>query len=519
MDTGFALTGYVVDELIGFGGTGEVWRAHDAETGEMVALKRLRTRGTTATERLRREAALLASVAGPHVIGVRGLIVEADEAVLVMDYAGGGDLAAVLALRGRLPAREVVTILAPIASALAAAHARDLVHGDLTPANILFTGDGRPLLADFGVAQALGAAREVVEGTVDFLDPAIAAGSPLTGASDIFALGAIGFTALAGQPLWGIGTPDQIQARASIGVRPALDELAADAPPALVAVIESALRLEPEERPDARSMANAVLRACAAAPVGLPMIPALAPPGMTHRITPVASMTAGEYSIELEAHDWSFAAEPDAASSRSGPRSGWRAYVLPSRRYVAIWLTACLVLMGAVLLGVALGHHDGSQPSKIDLGPLDRAFASIGPVTAIPPVEIGQPLPHRRWVAVVTHLDAMRSKAFADGDAAALATVYAPGSAAYATDSATVSSLASRGLRARGFTATVESVTAESGTPTTERLTVVDRLSAYSLVDATGHVVGRGAARAARTFTMQVSDVSGSWRVTAITPT
>src|ERR1700722_19755611 len=156
MNERFALEGYVVDELIGFGGTGEVWRAREVETGETVALKRLRTRGAAATERLRREAALLASVAGPHVIGVRRLVVEGDEAVLVMDHAVGGSLATVLGVRGRLPAPEVVTVLAPIAAALAAAHASDLVHGDITPANILFTADGRPLLADFGVAQALG---------------------------------------------------------------------------------------------------------------------------------------------------------------------------------------------------------------------------------------------------------------------------------------------------------------------------------------------------------------------------
>ena len=153
----FALDGYLVEELIGFGGSGEVWRARQADSGDTVALKRLRVRGAAATERLRREAALLATMAGPHVIAVRRLLVEGDEAVLVMDFAAGGSLAGVLAARGMLPAAEVVTVLAPIAAALAAAHARDLVHGDLSPANILFAADGRPLLADFGVAQAVGA--------------------------------------------------------------------------------------------------------------------------------------------------------------------------------------------------------------------------------------------------------------------------------------------------------------------------------------------------------------------------
>jgi serine/threonine protein kinase len=85
MDERFALEGYVVDELIGFGGTGEVWRAHENATGESVALKRLRARGAAASERLRREAGVLATVAGPHVIGVRRMVVDDDEAVMVMD--------------------------------------------------------------------------------------------------------------------------------------------------------------------------------------------------------------------------------------------------------------------------------------------------------------------------------------------------------------------------------------------------------------------------------------------------
>src|SRR6202042_3910804 len=93
--------GYDVDELIGFGGAGEVWRARDLSTGETVAIKRLHARGVKAVQRLRREAAILAAVAGPHVIGVRAVVVDGEDAVLVLDHAGGGSLATVLAVRGR----------------------------------------------------------------------------------------------------------------------------------------------------------------------------------------------------------------------------------------------------------------------------------------------------------------------------------------------------------------------------------------------------------------------------------
>lgn len=497
MDERFALNGYVVDELIGFGGTGEVWRARDVATGEIVALKRLRSRGAAATERLRREAALLATVAGPHVIGVRRLIVDGHEAVLVMDYAAGGSLAGVLGVRGRLPPAEVVTILAPIAAALAAAHARDLVHGDITPANILFAADGRPLLADFGVAHALGSPQLIVEGTVDFLDPAVAAGATPVAASDVFSLGAVGFTALAGQPLWGSGTPDQIQARASIGVRPSLEELAADAPSPLVAAIESALRLEPDERPDARALANEVLRACAAAPVRLVVTEVPAAPPMTHpvRALPATNGTnLREPAVDLE---------PDPAPT-------WITSLSPGRRRLYVGVVAAASMVGAAFLGIALGHHGPRQAPVLDLAPHNSAIAKIASAP--------DRLPNVKWTVVVAQLDKLRTSAFANGDATPLAAVYAPGAEAYVTDKATVSSLASRGLRARGFQATVERVTVEAGTSTTEKLRVVDRLSGYALVDAAGKVVGRGAPRPPRPFTMELTKVSGSWRIETIAP-
>jgi eukaryotic-like serine/threonine-protein kinase len=494
MDDRFSLAGYGTDELIGFGGTGEVWRAHDLETGETVAIKRLRTRGAGATERLRREAALLASVAGPHVIAVRRLIVEEDEAALVMDYAAGGSLGSVLGVRGRLPAAEVVTVLAPIAAALAAAHARDLVHGDLTPANILFTADGRPLLADFGVAQALGAVPQVVEGTVDYLDPAVAAGAPMSGASDVFALAAIGYTALAGQTLWGSGTADQIQARASIGVRPALEELAPDAPPALVAAIESALRLEPADRPDARTFGHAVLRAGAAAPVGLVVssVPPAAP--MTQLVRPAAPAIAAVQ--ERRSTPW-FRMFLAYYGSTWGERGRFVLRIAISAVVVVVPLTA-----------YHFGHH-GHEPD---------------PVLRLPP-ETGAIRPlsadstDLAWRPLVTKLDDLRTQAFTTGRIALLGQVYAPGASAYATDRATMSSLASRGLRARGFVAAVEKVTAESGTTSTERLLVVDRLSGYTLVDQDGEVVGRGAPRPTRAYTMELTKVGGRWRVAAIVAT
>jgi hypothetical protein len=110
----------------------------------------------------------------------------------------------------------------------------------------------------------------------------------------------------------------------------------------------------------------------------------------------------------------------------------------------------------------------------------------------------------------------MRAAAFSEDDKATLAAVYVPGSSAYSTDLATLDSLNSRGLHAQGFNAAVSSVHVLASSPTSERLRVVDRLSGYQLVDDAGAIVGHGAARPSRAFTMQLAKVDGVWRVATI---
>jgi serine/threonine protein kinase len=627
VDARFSLDGYVVEELLGFGGAGEVWRAREVATEEAVALKRLRTRGPAATERLRREAGLLATVAGPHVIGVRRLLVEGDEAVLVMDFAAGGSLADVLAARGRLPVPEVVTVLAPIAAALAAAHAHDLVHGDITPANILFTADGRPQLADFGVARAISRQPDHVEATLEYADATVAAGSAPAPASDVFALAAVGFAALTGHSVWGDGSSEERLDRARRGDRPAVAAAAPpDTPVAMTAALESMLAADAEERPDARSAAMAILRASAAAPVGLVARIVREPAPVTHRVPPAPApddsardnvatdlsdrfrglrrhraAKAQERPSRLGAYDLlpgrqpsarlpggagaaasvaaptsvpqrdsestrrpppemqgaSFRRDPDdplaalrtsvngAGPSRAEPApaadfwgpdddtESWRTW----RRRVVIGGACVLGLLGAAGVGVSLArsHHSAPTPAPASRRLAPQPTGSTAPAadvgSAAPPKAAPTAAPARmpstvdaaapaaaQWTAIVARLDALRARAFADADPADLASVYEPGAAVYATDLATVRSLVSRGLHAQGFRATVHRVTPVSGDAGSERLRVVDALSGYRLVDDAGDVVGQGAARPPRAFTMRLAKVDGSWRVAAIAP-
>lgn len=510
----FTLDGYDVEALIGFGGTGEVWRAREVDTGEIVALKRLLARGAAATERLRREAGLLATVAGPHVIGVRRLIVDDDEAVMVLDFAAGGSLATILSVRHRLPAHELVTILGPIATALAAAHSRDLIHGDLTPANILFTGDGRPLLADFGVARALHRDVRPVEGTVDYLDPAVAAGAAPTTASDVFALGAVGYAVLAGHPPWGSGTPEELVDRAARGVRPPVAEVAPDAPRATIDALEWMMSLDPADRPDAKTAGAAILRSSAAAPVGLVNATRAAPAPPTYVVRPA---TSGSAPASPDRAD-----RPGNGDLAGGPSAAaWR----PWQRRIVVAGAAGIGLLGAVGVGVSLaGSGHGSPATLRDVATAATTIAApppatTAPVTATSPGEAGATAPARtQWFDVVAALDRLRARAFDTADADALAAVYVPSAAAYADDLATIRSMVARGAHAQGFSATVLQVRPLAGTPTTERLRVVDRLSRYVIVDAAGAVVDSGPARSATAFVMTLTDTAGGWRVARIAP-
>ena len=469
--------GYDVDELIGFGGAGEVWRARDLSSGETVAIKRLHARGVNAVQRLRREAAMLAAVAGPHVIGVRAVVVDGDDAVLVLDHAGGGSLATLLAVRGRVEPPELVTVLAPLAAALAAAHSRGLVHGDLTPANILFSGDGRPMLADFGVAHAVGLAPDRVEGTSGYVDPEVIAGAgagagaraEVSTASDVYALGAVGYACLAGEPP---GVP----------FRP-LAPLAAAAPAGLVEAIESALAPDGLDRPDARSLGDRVLGSCAAAPVVL----------VGGDVAPVVPVTA-----TVRPPDPSVRAEPEPVVTPSRGDEGWRRVVLVA--------AVLMVLAVAVGVGELWGRH--GQGTAVALPAASPAAAPSASVSVAGPPA---------WTSVVQRLASARAAAFARADPSLLSTVYVAGAPAYSADSATLRSLAGRGLRARGFAITVEQVQVEQASGAAARLRVVDRLSGYTLVDGSGAARGSGPGAPSRGFTMVLRRTESGWRIAQLT--
>lgn len=247
---------YTVVGLLGRGGMAVVELAVDDE-GRQLARKRICLSGSAqqiamARQRIRREAEILASLHHPGIVPLLAVEDDGTDVVLVMPRMVGS-LADRVACYGPLPPSEVDAIGHALLDALATAHRQGVVHRDIKPANVLFAANGRPALADFGVAVArhftpgLTVAGTIV-GTPEFISPEQAAGKPATAASDIFALGATLAYALTGRGPYGDGEPMALMGRAARGqVEPLPPGLPKDLGRTLATMLDS----RPERRPTA----------------------------------------------------------------------------------------------------------------------------------------------------------------------------------------------------------------------------------------------------------------------------
>ena len=203
---GAEISGYRVDELIGRGGMGEVYRAWDERLERNVALKILIPRladDDAFRERLLRESRLAASLDHPNVVPVY----DAGEAVgrffLAMRYVEGTDLRAVLRGEGALAPERAIDIAAQVAGALDAAHEKGLVHRDVKPSNVLLDERGHCYLADFGLTQSLSSQGQAPDGsllgTIDYVAPEQIRGSDVDRRADVYSLGCLLFECLTGE--------------------------------------------------------------------------------------------------------------------------------------------------------------------------------------------------------------------------------------------------------------------------------------------------------------------------------
>jgi serine/threonine-protein kinase len=259
---------YRLDERVGAGGMGEVWRGTDEVLGRTVAVK-VMLPGVAGNpgfaERFLSEATAMARVNHPAVASIHDYGTDAGVTYLVMEFVDGESLAALLGRVGRLGPADTMRVIAQAAEGLQAVHAAGLVHRDVKPANLLIRRDGQVVVTDFGISRHEDASRltapGAILGTPSYLSPEQVLGHPVGPLTDVYALGLTAYECLAGQKPFEAENPYAV---AILRVREAPRSIGVALPPAVLAVVEGALAVDPGQRwPSAAALADAARAAAA----------------------------------------------------------------------------------------------------------------------------------------------------------------------------------------------------------------------------------------------------------------
>lgn len=456
-----SVPGYDVLEPIGQGGSGAVWSA-TSTAGETVAVKVVPA--VDAADALV-ELAVLGRITDPHLVRLReATALPGGEIALVLDHLAGGTLGAAVRARGHLAPGEAVTVLSPIASTLGRLHGIGVVHGDVSPDNVLLDLEGRPFLADLGVARIVGERPCELRGTEGFVAPEVAAGGVPSTSADTYALGALAWFCLTGE------APGPAVLRGRLGERvPGL-------PDDLTAAVEGALRSRPDDRPEADALAVAIFDSAEPEPL------VLVHGGddvslLTRRIRAAARAEAGDGVLgtatapaHRRARDAARRHVPAAATVRRA-----RSTVLRGMRTLAPFV-AVVGIMTALALGVLVwsGDRDDARastsaaskdggsgaPSASDTpGPTNASAGSDG---AAAPVGSGAAdarlrgdAPRTDPMGLVGALAQARAAAWSSGIAARLIEVDAARSPALARDTEVLAGVQRANQRYVGLTFTV----------------------------------------------------------------
>jgi predicted ATPase/Tfp pilus assembly protein PilF/predicted Ser/Thr protein kinase len=236
---------YRLQDVVGVGGMGTVYRAKDTQSGEDVAVKLLKAEAADNNpdliERFTREAEALRELNHPGIVKVLATVEEDGKRYIVMEYVSGGSLADLLQKHERLPVKRVLEIALDLADALTRAHRLQIIHRDLKPANVMIAHDGTPRLSDFGVAR-IGAKERVTQvgsviGTPDYMSPEAFDGDDVDARADIWSFGVMLFEMLAGERPFNGDTVSKLLTAVLTQPPLNLESICPDCPPALVDLV------------------------------------------------------------------------------------------------------------------------------------------------------------------------------------------------------------------------------------------------------------------------------------------
>lgn len=247
---------YEIEDFLGEGGMGAVYRALDTQTGRVVAIKLLKpevvARYPEQAERFRREAEALLQVDHPNVVRILDAFREDDQDCIVMEYMGGGALRGVLKREKRLPIDYTLNVALDLCDALTRTHRLKIIHRDVKPDNVLLSETGTPKLTDFGQAhisnaETLTQVGQII-GTLNYMAPEILLRQPADPRTDIWGFGVMLYEMLSGyRPFMGENSVDIMKAILHQPV-PDLTKLRTDCPPRLARLITTMLHKDPDQR-------------------------------------------------------------------------------------------------------------------------------------------------------------------------------------------------------------------------------------------------------------------------------
>jgi serine/threonine-protein kinase len=387
---------YRLDEQLGTGGMSVVWRGYDEVLGREVAVKVLSAQladDRTFRDRLRQEALSAARLCHPHITGIfdygespvtvdghsDGIAVP----YVVMELNDGESVSNRLVRRGPLPWREAVAVAGEVASALATAHARGVVHRDVTPANVMLTSAGAKVV-DFGISALIGERDAAPDGsllgTPAYLAPERLSGGHVSPATDVYALGLLLYRSLTGRLPWRAESTSEAL-RAHLYADPEPIPSHPQMPASVADLCLSCLRKSPADRPDAATVAQdlAVVLGRQAIIVPLPSSPATS--SLPDRLVRAFAVLhgglrtggPGPRTVGLRTGDLR-GGDPGPLDSRWAGR--WRRALRAGHRRVHA-AAATVTLLAVVGVAWVSSQDHG------DVGPAQAAAAGPGPVVAV----------------------------------------------------------------------------------------------------------------------------------------